>query len=935
MSRASTSSRASDHPLALLCLFLSGFAGLVYEVGWIRLATRVFGSTTLAVSTVVAVFFAGLAAGSWLAGRSRVLRPSRAYVRIEIALAGLAVTSPWLFEAADHLFGPLYATLAPTPLAVTRALVVALIVALPAGLMGATLPLFCRHQLRVEHGLGAAIARLYAANTAGAAAGCFAAGFWLIPRLGVSTSVRAAAALNLTAAFLAATRLSDPEAPSDASRAESVAPRRPSARALDRPVVGSLFFLSGFSILGDEVLWTRFSSLLVDEDVHRYTIALGTVLVGIVLGAIAAARLSDDRDRGPARFAALQIAIGLYLLALTHAPPALWASLGRGALSQIALLLLPSVLSGASFPIAMRLSVTRASEASHEVGLLGALNTVGGVMGSLVAGFLCLPLLGLQRSLHAFAGASVLAGLVALLLVRGPTGRRVVAAVTATAAWLAIPKLATTRLPADYLGSPDRLVDFREGRSAHVAVLRTPRGLELTIDRYWQGQSEKNHQIMAAHVPLLLHPAPTDALVVGVGAGLAPSRFLLHDIERLDCVDIEPAVFELIDAWFPSAWLHDPRTHALAEDGNNHLAHTAARYDVISIEVGQTVRTGVGGFYTVDFYQRARQRLAPGGLVSQFLPLLYFPTPLLARAVASFVSVFPDAALWYNRSELLLLGFTRPPTLRRPEVARVVEDLRYAHWGGPQEYLANPTVLAAGFLLDGEGLRALAGDAAPFRDDPPELDFEVSALRESGSPFELDGTLATIRQHLADPRRIAPWLQGRALARALAIREENLADLTTAPILHDLLVTTSPPERRLAALEGAVAIHPRSVEIHTLAGETALALGRPDLALDHYRRGTAIAPKDPDALLGRAFAEQQLGRGDAAMATYRALLELREDPAALNNLGAALAARGELVEARRLFERVLAATSPATSREAAHRREAEQNLAIIEQLMRR
>ncbi|MCA9618735.1 MAG: tetratricopeptide repeat protein, partial [Myxococcales bacterium] len=142
-------------------------------------------------------------------------------------------------------------------------------------------------------------------------------------------------------------------------------------------------------------------------------------------------------------------------------------------------------------------------------------------------------------------------------------------------------------------------------------------------------------------------------------------------------------------------------------------------------------------------------------------------------------------------------------------------------------------------------------------------------------------------------------------------------------------------ERRLAALEGAAAIHPRSVEIHTLAGETALALGRPDLALDHYRRGTAIAPKDPDALLGRAFAEQQLGRGDAAMATYRALLELREDPAALNNLGAALAARGELVEARRLFERVLAATSPATSREAAHRREAEQNLAIIEQLMRR
>jgi spermidine synthase len=123
---------------------------------------------------------------------------------------------------------------------------------------------------------------------------------------------------------------------------------------------------------------------------------------------------------------------------------------------------------------------------------------------------------------------------------------------------------------------------------------------------------------------MLIHPDPHEVLLVGVGAGLTASRFLMYGIDRLTCVEIEPAVFELLRSHFDATWMADDRVELVFGDGRNHVAHSEDLFDIISIEVGQVFRPGVGAFYTADFYELARARLWPGGLLAQFVSMPSF-----------------------------------------------------------------------------------------------------------------------------------------------------------------------------------------------------------------------------------------------------------------------------------------------------------------------
>ena len=743
--------------VAVTCLLLSGFAGLVYEVCWIRQASLVFGSTTFALSSVLAVFFGGLALGAWWAGRRALStdRPMRWYAALETALALLALLSGPAFVWADQLYGVAYQRFegAQPLLFFVRIVLVALVLLLPASVMGATLPLVCRQLIARRERIGALVALLYAANTIGAAAGCFAAGFWLIRHVGISASIQIAVAVNLLAAALAfAYRWRPPEAATPQRTAPALTPR---ARR-----VGGLFFLSGFAAVGGEVAWTRFLSLLVEHDVHSYTITLGVILIGIVLGALLAARLSDSIASRAALFGALQVFAGIYIVVLTSLPPRAWNAVGSGVFSYVLLLLPPSIASGAAFPLAVRMVVDDPALSSVAVGRMTALNTFGGIVGSLLVGFFALPWLGLMASVHLTSGASMLAGVAAWLMFtrhtdrEGPDPRRYAPAALAMLAWIGLPLISDARYPRDLLAPEDRqLLAYREGRAANVAVVKKDDVIELTIDRLWQGQNRKNHQIMAAHVPMVLHPDPQSVLVIGVGAGLAPSRFLMHEPRKLDCCDIEPAVFELVEKYFDAVWMRDPAVRLLGEDGRNHVHHTALRYDVISIEVGQLFRSGVGGFYTADFYERAKAKLEPGGVVSQFVPLQFFSLERFASVVRTFVAVFPESVLWYNTTELLLLGFIDgvpqgDAPLGRLARPAVQEDLRYAHWGGRRYPLRDREVFFAGMLLGPSGLKKLSGEGPLHRDDEPSLAYwagEVDLAATDERPI-----VAALRDSLDD-----------------------------------------------------------------------------------------------------------------------------------------------------------------------------------------
>jgi spermidine synthase len=892
---------------------LSGFAGLVYETCWTATATLVFGSTTLALSTVLATFFAGLAIGSHVFGRwsQHTTRPLALYAALEVALAALGLASPYAFDLADAVYGWAYGALAaehPVGLAMLRNAVVAVLLLPPAIAMGGTLPLVCRELVVDPARITRSVGALYAVNTLGAAAGCAATGFWLLPLAGTTGTLRTAAALNLAAAAfaLAVARRRPRVAPTPAATADVPAPQR--------RWVGGLVLAGGVVGLGSQVLWARFLALVVRNTVHTYTVTLTVVLCGIVLGSAAARRLDRERTRAFA-FGALQAGTALSLLLLLHLPPALWSRLGSD-LAVCALLMLPgATCAGAAFPLGIRLAVADPARAGAAFGRLTALSTIGGIAGALGVGFVGLPRFGMAASAQALAAIGVLAAIAAwLALAEGRVLRRLAAAALAGAAWIAIPRALGTSLPADLLGPRELLVGFAEGQGASLATLREDGTLRLYIDRLWQGEDEKTHQIMAAHVPMLLAPKPpSEVLVVGFGTGQAASRFLMYEIDRLDCLDIEPAVFDFVRAQFDPAWMRDPRVRTIHEDGRTYVAHTKRQYDLISLEVGQLFRPGAAAFYTREFYARAKERLRPGGAIAQFVPLVFLDPEMLRRVVRTFRDVFPECVLWYNTQELLLVGAAdesievtpdRVLALSDPEIR---DDLRYSHWGGNQQALAQPECFLAGFLCGARALAELAGDAEPLRDDRPDLAWAAAAADEA-SKHEIAG-VELLRGALDPLDVLMPEGTGvLAVDAILSLREQNLADLVArAHLRHGRALWRAGRKaegadsivRALEANPDDLACLRARAEVHGDAGEHAAAIAL-------YRR--VIGASDVDALAHRdlGLTLLQTGEDGEALAHLQRAVELRpKDAIAHNYLGAALARRGRIPEAITHLERAL------------------------------
>ena len=908
--------------IALACFFLSGFAGLVYEICWIRKASLVFGSTTLAVSTVLAVFFAGLAVGSWWIGRRAVKlsRPLRLYAFFEIGLAIFAAATPLLFTVVDRIYGDLFTALAGRPVAMeaSRVLLIAGALFIPTLLMGATLPLFCRQFVDRRARIAGSVGFLYGLNTLGAACGAAATGFWLLPRIGVSGSILLAAGLDVLAGVVVwSLRTEAPAAAVGAPAADSPQRPAPAADRFDRRrtlIVAGLFFVTGMVALGGEVLWTRFLALVVRNTVHTYTITLSVVLAGIVLGSWISARLFDRDLPRAAWFGGLQAAAALSMLVLMSLPATFWRGLGEGPWPYLVLLLPPATMSGALFPLAMRMVLDDPRLAAAGVGRMSAVNTVGGIAGSLVAGFWLLPGPGMAASLRILTLLGVLGAVIAWLgLCRGRKALRLGAAAVILAAWFAVPPLTDSRLPADLLAPRERLIDFTEGMSATLAVIRGEDTVNLEINRHWQGQDVKCHQIMAAHVPMIVHPAPRDVMVIGVGTGQTASRYLMYDIAGLDCVDIEPEIFPFIAEHYQTGWMDDPRVNLVGDDGRTYVAHGQRSYDVISVEVGQVFRPGVDAFYTREFYLGAEQRLRDGGLLSQFVPLSFLGPDELSGIIATFLDVFPESILWYNTSELLLIGFKNGEALLKTErlamlgEGAVGEDLRFSQWGGPREWLNDTANFLGGFLCGPRGLRDLAAGGEIYSDDRPVLAYATSDAG-IGQGRELP-LVRLISRHLDPIGSLLDRPVDASSAEAVAgFRDANLADIVTSCHLREASAAAgkTQPRELVRMLTAALQTNPRSNLGNRMLAWAEAQAGDTRDAAGHYRAALDIRPDDYTARreLAAVLIHDRLYT-DARTELNRLLTMRPDDVRVLNSLGAVLAAQGDLETAEKAFLRAI------------------------------
>lgn len=818
-------------------IFASGFASLIYEIVWIRQASLVFGSSALAMSTVLAVFFLGLGLGNELSGRvaNRLERPFLWCALLELLLAINGVASQHIFAAGENGFGAIYRHYSPTSqqIQLIRAGLVALILLPPTLAMGATLPLFCRQLIRANHAIAGKLSRIYGCNTLGAAAGCLVTGFFLLPKAGVNNSLLIAASSNLLIAF-GFWRLPLPFKPqAEVESSATIETNESTVQPTPLWLPATLFFMIGVVALANELLWTRFISHFVRNSVYSYTIALGLVLIGTAIGSLWLGKRFDrtfSSRQSLMVFALLQSISALSVQTLTHLPAGFWLSLKTVAAACFALLMLPAaVISGACFPLLNHMLLRHYRQAPRIVGGMTAINITGCIVGSIVTGYWLLPSFGLDRAIGLTCGFSLSTALLATVYALSrqaadskPVNRTLIAIGGMLTAWCLLMLFPPLSIPRDFMQHDEVLIDFAEGYNSSLAVTQRQQEKTLLIDNLWQGVGQRNYQIMVAHLPMLHYPDAEKVLVVGLGAGTTASRFLFYDVKQLDIVDIEPKLFDFTRKHFGSGWMNNPRVRLLAEDGRNYVKHSAEQYDLISVEIGQLNRPGVGVFYTREFYREAAARLREGGMISQFVPLRFLKPNEFASILKTFLSEFPNARLWYNTDELLLMGFKdKSHRLSKAEFDALMTakpairaDINMYFWGGARYNLREFPILLAGFLANSNQLQQLA-EVVPgeiYGDDKLQLSYSVSDYRPEDQRAR--AIVPYLRQHLSPiaDTVVNATTDAQFLTIAEQVRPYNIGDI----VASDLLYTVNRLEKTKTDIAGLLPLIDEAVEWNPL-----------------------------------------------------------------------------------------------------------------------
>ncbi|MGH8699989.1 MAG: spermidine synthase, partial [Burkholderiales bacterium] len=525
-----------------------------------------------------------------------------------------------------------------------------------------------------------------------------------------------------------------------------------------------------------------------------FAMVLATYLAGLVVGAALYAR-SADRVRDPwgvfgiliaaaGLIALLEVAgLGRWLVVLqTQAEAAVLGLTGsqlagmcaRFAIAAACIVFVPTVLLGAAFPVALRLTVD-AGHVGRDVGSVVALNTLGGVAGTICTGFVLVPALGLVRTLAALAIAAAAIGLFAVM--RGPAVRPALR--LATLALGAVSVLGAILTPSDRLASllpaarGGSLAFYDESPGGTVAVVESQSGRNRFKRLYIQGVSNSGDAMpslrymrLQALLPLIIHRGePRSALVIGLGTGITAGALLpFPGLKRRVVAELLPAVVRaapLFQGNYGAA--SDPRIEIRLRDGRRELLRSSERYDVITLEPPPPSGAGVVNLYSTDFYALAAVRLQPGGLLAQWLPLPAQNDEDTRSLVASFLDVFPDATLWTTElHEMLLVGSFEPIDLdvprisarfNQPDVAAALREVG----------IDSPAALLATWVTDRAGLERYADGARPVTDDRPRIEY-ASWVR----PKEITRVLPRLLG-----LRTEPPLQGADEAFLAAVADER------------------------------------------------------------------------------------------------------------------------------------------------------------------
>ncbi|HOB31662.1 MAG TPA: fused MFS/spermidine synthase [Verrucomicrobiota bacterium] len=753
--------------LILLLFFCSGATALVYEVVWSKLLSQLVGSTVYAQTIVLAVFMGGLALGNRLFGRlaDRLRQPVQMYGILEIGIGLYAVLFPSLDRLADWIFIRLGTSIADKAglLLLLKGVLSAGLLLGPTILMGGTLPLMASWLQRFTTEGGRRSARFYSINSLGAVFGSWLAGFFLVQRFGMPTTLVIAAVVNLAigAAAIFASRSGWLGKPAAVETSTSSKPSIAAPGTLR--MAGLIVAVTGGVSMGLEVLASRSLGMVFGSSLQSFAIVLMAFILGIGLGSawIASPKRQIRSSEGmivlllclAAGWMALLVFnienwVDFYRLArtgLNRTDVGYTYNLLLNSAIALVILGLPAGFIGAVLPLMIR-AVSRAhASLGEQVGWLLTWNTLGAVVGVLFTGFVLMPIVGLRNAFgvltlmlagvalliarqHRFKGATLGAGIVCLsicsLFLFGTEGWQHVisSGVFREAAKEYDPQAMAKRKAAV------EIIYYKDAPDATVGVEKTSESLVMTINGKPDASSHYKDfptQMLLAHLPMLARPEAKDIFLLGLGSGITAGALLGHPINQLVLAENCAPVIEaagLFDSWNRDA-LDDPRTHLLLEDGRTVLKLYPHQYDVIITAPSNPWSAGVGSVFSQDFYKLAAARLKPGGLMVQWFQMYEMQDDIVLLLLRTFRSVFPYMEIWdATGGDIIMIGSmqpwaTGPAQFRKAfQVERVRDDLRTLD-------LLTPEMVMARQLASQRTAPAIPGPGPVQTDMSPVLEY--------------------------------------------------------------------------------------------------------------------------------------------------------------------------------------------------------------------
>lgn len=899
----------------LACFFLSGAAGLVYQIVWIRLLSLVFGNTVYAVSMVVAGFLSGLALGShyWGKRADRIARPVKTYVFLEAGIAVSAIVITLMINFIDDAIvrAMTVESINSGGWQLLRFVIMFAILLVPTSLMGGTLPVMGKVYVPSEDKIGLGVGSIYAANTYGAMIGAFLSGFVLVPILGMSGALATAFFLNLTVAGImraagdvakeSVEEGKQKSTPKQQKKKKKKAEKEPAAapfKPIPATLALSLFAVSGFCTLGFEVLWTRAFVVSFKSTVYLFSNLLTVFLFGMALGSHVFSKFLDTMRDPLKLFGLTQVGVGvmglvsvLFFAKSSSLATSLGGSMGEmNWMKDIVVMMIlmalvftiPTFFMGLAYPLICRVTAQSISSLGRDMGFAYAIGTLGGIAGSLVAGFWLLPALGLQNSIFFVSVLALVAGYVALAKAPGRKSAGMVFPASAMVAVFIVGGVAISGVNIG-LGGPveGKTVFAEEGVMGTVRVTQEKEGgpKTLMVNNY-QLATSGDVAVRFGHVPMLLKPGARDVLVISLGSGITAGSVGAHPVERIDCVEIVPTLLDA-QSFFKKDnhnIIADRRFHLTFWDGRHFVRVAKQKYDLVISDLFQPDSAGVGSLYALEHFLNVKEKLKPGGAMAQWLPLYQLSPGNLKVVMRTFAEAFEHVMVWYGdmNSELptlMLMGSREPFQIRPDKLMKTLEAQGVAE---DMIESSDPLSFLSFYIMDREGVLDFTRGSPVNTDNNPVV--EYTAPRNLWKRGE--NAVANFASFIDKRRLVTPLVPGAGDDRELNEAIERYYKGRTRILQAKTLHATRNYVKEYKSYRAAAEYAPRDPYLAFAIFDLGyLYYFRRDFrkAAELFEWSRGINPQLLEAHFYLTKAYQALGMTDKASEAFRELAKLRPD----------------------------------------------------------